>query len=91
MISNDKKIYILKLANFLHSNSKVMSGHELIEHFNRNGIQTEAGNNFLPGRGIYTVIKHTHDYFFFELGLPVEADKIAKSFVNESGSHPWDT
>ena len=35
---NEKKIYIWKLATFLHSQDMVMSGEELAEHLNRNKL-----------------------------------------------------
>ena len=48
---NEKKLYIWKLATFLHSQEMVMSGEELAEHLNRNQFLTIYGTEYQGGRG----------------------------------------
>jgi hypothetical protein len=48
---NEKKIYIWRLATFLHANSMLMSGEELAEHLNRNKFLTSYGTEYEGERG----------------------------------------
>ncbi|HUY28032.1 MAG TPA: hypothetical protein VMV27_11475 [Candidatus Binataceae bacterium] len=87
---NQKKLYIWRLAAFLASNDKHMSGEELAEHLNRNKITTGYGEEFKGGVGTYKLISQTYRWVHDELGLDIEADKIAEAFVTPDGGHAWE-
>jgi hypothetical protein len=86
---NRKKLYVWRLATFLHSAGTKMSGEELAAHLNRNGLQTSYGTEFEGGRGTFKLIKVTYDWVNDELGLEDEARKVAEAFVKPDGTHAW--
>lgn len=90
MSMNDKKLYIWKLATFLHSQSMVMSGEELAEHLNRNDFLTSYGTEYQGGRGTYRLIKETWKWLNDSLGLSNEADYVAKAFVTADGGYAYE-
>lgn len=87
---NQKKLYIWRLASFLHQNDKRMSGEELANHLNRNNFLTGYGEQYQGGRGTYTLIRETWHWVNNELGLEDEAAKIAASFVKSDGSYAYE-
>ena len=87
---NLKKLYIWRLATFLHAHDKKMSGSELAAHLNRNNILTASGSEFKGGRGSFKLIKETWRWVHDDLGLEEEAEHIAKAFVDVSGEFAYD-
>lgn len=80
-----KKIFIKNLANHLANTGTVMSGSELGEHLNRNGIQTDYGTDFAGKRGVYTLVSASY-HELVKLGLTSDANNVAKAFVKEDGT-----
>jgi hypothetical protein len=88
--ANMKRMYIAKLADFLASNGKYMSGQALAQHLNQNKITADNGKPFVEGtRGIYTLIGATY-HWLERQGLEVERKKLPKAFIDKSGEFPWD-
>lgn len=87
---NQKKLYIWRLAVFLHQYEMKMSGEELADHLNRNNFLTSYGEEYQGGRGTYKLIGETWNWINNELGLEDEAKKIAFAFVKKDGTYPWD-
>jgi len=87
---NEKKIYIWKLAAFLHSQEMVMSGEELAEHLNRNNFLTSYGTEYQGGRGTYKLIKQTWKWLHEDLNLKEEASHIARAFVKPNGGYAYE-
>jgi len=85
----EKREYLYRLSKFLKSENKVMSGSELVIHFNRNNILTEYGTQYGGGRGIYTLLRSTWNYYM-SIGQKKKAKVIAESFVNESGDYAYE-
>lgn len=85
----DKKEYIGHLATALISNSKTMTGESLANHLNEIGFETSYGAEYTGGRGTYTLIHATYDWFVSN-GNPSTADKIAKAFVKPDGTFAYD-
>jgi hypothetical protein len=86
----EKKLYIWRLALFLHSNNMNMSGDELAAHLNRNKIKTGYGSEYAGSRGTYTLIKTTYNWVK-DMGLENEAKAIAEAYVKPDGTHAWDS
>lgn len=86
---NKKKMYLVKLANFLVPNSMTMSGQELADHLNRNNFLTSYGTEYQGGRGTYKLISQTY-HWLIELGLDEEAEKFPLAFVQGNGEYPWE-
>ena len=87
---NDKKVYVWKLADFLANNEKIMSGEELAEHLNRNKFLTSYGEEYQGLRGTYRLIGQTYRWLYDDLGLPDEADKVARAFVKPDGTYAYE-
>ena len=87
---NEKKIYIWRLATFLHSHNMVMSGEELAEHLNRNNFLTNYGTEYQGGRGTYKLIEQTWKWLHNDLNLPSEAIHISKAFVKPDGTYAYE-
>jgi hypothetical protein len=87
---NRKKLYVMQLGTFLHSNGMTMSAAELADHLNRNGFRTAQGTQFEGGRGTYTLIEATWRWVNNDLGLECEAGNVAMAFVKNDGTHAWD-
>ncbi len=85
----EKKEYLYRLADFLRSQSKVMSGGELADHLNRNRMFTEYGTPYGGGRGIYTLIRAAWNYYT-SIGQNKKAEAIAESFVNEGSEYAYE-
>jgi hypothetical protein len=90
MTKNEKRVYIWKLASLLTENDMRMSGNELADHLNRNGMKTEYGTSYEGKRGIYTFIKSVWKWLYEELDLKVEAKKVAEAFVQPDGSYAYE-
>ena len=86
---NEKKIYIWKLAIFLHSHNMIMSGEELAKHLNRNNFSTNRNTKYKGKRGIYKLIKQTWKYLSKDLKLKEEAEHVALAFVKENGNYAY--
>jgi hypothetical protein len=86
---NQKKMFIVKLANFLVANKMHMSGQELVDFLNRNGFTTGYGTEYQGGRGIYKLLSETYNWLS-DLGLDDEKEKFAHVFVDKNGNLPWD-
>lgn len=86
---NEKKLYIWKLATFLHSQRMVMSGEELAEHLNRNQFLTSNGTVYQGGRGTYTLISQTWKWLHDDLKLLEEAEHVASAFVKNNGGYAY--
>jgi len=76
-------------ATFLSSHGLVVSGDELVDFLNRNGIKKKNGGTYRKGRGIYGTIKHTYDVCV-EVGRQDLADNVASVFKTKSGGNPWE-
>ena len=87
---NKKKLYIWRLASFLHQHGMTMSGEELAEHLNRNKFLTSYGEQYKGGRGTYKLIRETWQWVHDELGIDDEADKIAAAYVKPDGSYAYE-
>jgi hypothetical protein len=87
---NRKKLYIWRLAAFLHSNDMAMSGDELAAHLNRNNFTTGYGAQYQGARGTYKLITETWNWVNNDLGLENEAQAVALAHVKPDGSHAWD-
>ncbi len=87
---NRKKLYVWRLAAFLHDNNMVMSGDELAAHLNRNNFRTGYGAQYEAARGTYKLITETWKWVNNDLGLEDEAEKVAVTFVKPDGTHAWD-
>ena len=85
-----KRVYIWKLAEFLATHGKVMSGQELAGHLNRNGILTESGEEYEGARGTYTLIENTYKWLRDEMGLQQGADHLATAFVKPDGTYAYE-
>jgi hypothetical protein len=89
---NQKKLYVWRLATFLHSHGMVMSAAELAEHLNRNNFRTGYDTEFSPlGRGPYNIIRATWHWLNDDLRLEDEARNVALAYVKPDGTHAWDT
>ncbi|MCD4654768.1 hypothetical protein K8T06_12650 [bacterium] len=86
---NKKKLYIWKLAEFLHRHEMRMSGDELATHLNRNSFLTSYRTTYAGGRGTYKLLKETWSWIHNDLGLEDDARFIAEAFVKANGSCPW--
>lgn len=86
---NEKKLYIWKLATFLHSHQMLMSGEELAEHLNRNNFLTSYGSEYQGGRGTYTLINQTWKWLHDDLKLFEEAKHVACAFVKSNGEYAY--
>ncbi len=86
---NAKKLYLVKLSDFLVANQKAMSGQELVEHLNRNNFLTSYGTEYQGGRGVYRLLSQTWKWLT-ELGLTEEAKKFPTAFVQGNGEYPWE-
>ena len=87
---NQKKLYVWRLASFLHQHDKTMSGDELAAHLNRNNFLTGYGEEYQGGRGTYTLIREAWRWVHDELALEDEATKIAESFVKADGTFAYE-
>lgn len=87
---NQKKLYVWRLAIFLHSNGKTMSADELADHLNRNNLKTSYGSEFEGGRGTYKLILETWKWVNHDLGLEDEAHNISMAYVKPDGTHAWE-
>lgn len=67
-----------------------MSGAELAEHLNRNNFLTGYGAEYRGERGTYTLIRQTWKWIHDELGLPKEAESIARAFVKPDGTYAYE-
>jgi hypothetical protein len=85
----EKKLYIWRLATFLHANSKVMSGEELAEHLNRNDFLTNYGTTYQGMRGTYRLIQETWKWLNDDLKLVEEAEHVAMAFVKPDGTYAY--
>lgn len=86
-----KREYLAKLATFLVNNDSVMSGKELQELFNRNGILTNNGCEYSinGGQGIHRVISNVWAYYFNNKDFQT-AYNIARAFVNQNGEYAYE-
>jgi hypothetical protein len=87
---NAKKLYIWRLARFLHGEGMTMSGGELASHLNRNSVLTSYGEEYKGKRGTYKLVKETWKWVHHDLGLPEEAECIAKAFVDALGNFAYE-
>jgi len=87
---NQKKLYIWRLAGFLHRHGMKMSGKELADHLNRNNFLTDYGSKYEGQRGTYTLIRETWKWVHDELGLEDEVVKIQEAFVKSDGSYAYE-
>ena len=87
---NEKKLYIWRLASFLHTHRMTMSADELADHLNRNNFKTSYGTEYEGKRGTYRLIRETWHWVHHDLGLVGEAKGIAEAYVKPDGSHAWD-
>jgi hypothetical protein len=87
---NQKKLYVWKLAEFLHRHGMRMSGEELAKHLNRNSFLTSYGSAYAGGRGTYKLLKETWSWVRNDLDLEDDARFIAEAFVKADGTYPWD-
>jgi len=85
-----QKLYVWQLVSFLYHHGKIMSGDELADHLNRNKIPTGYGTEYEGKRGTYTLIRATWKWLNDELGLPGEAEKVAKAFVKPGGGYAYE-
>jgi len=88
---NQKKLYVWRLACFLHRHGMTMSGEELAQHLNRNNFLTSYGTRYQGGRGIYKLIGETWNWVSRDLGLEDEAYHIERAFVTPDGMYPYET
>lgn len=86
-----KRQFVAHLAAFLIDNDSVMSGKELQELFNRNGILTSHGYEYGRdgGRGIHRLITNVWQYYH-DAGDFQTAYNIARAFVNQRGEYAYD-
>ena len=87
---NQKKTYVWRLAEFLDRYDMRMSGEELADHLNRNDFLTEYGEKYAGGRGTYALIRETWKWLQEDLGLPEEAEKVARAFVKPDGGYAYE-
>lgn len=87
-----KRKIIATLAHYLTAHNLVMSGKELQNLFNNNGILTTYGTPFGENgeRGIYTVIRNAWWYYQNTKHDYQTAYDIARSFVNKNGEYAYD-
>ncbi len=89
--TNEKMLYIWRLATFLHSNGKHMSAQELVDHLNRNNFKNQRGAPYTRvGKGPFAIIAATWRWVNDKLGLEEEAEHIAQAYVQMDGKHAWD-
>jgi hypothetical protein len=86
---NKKKMYLVKLAEFLVANGMYMSGPELVDHLNRNGFFTALGEPYKGGRGVYKLLNETYKWLE-SLGLDDDTARFPQAFVDGNGEFPWD-
>lgn len=85
-----KRKTIASIAHYLVANDLVLSGNELRGLFNLNGIKTDYGADYAEsGRGIYTLIRSTYDYYY-NLKERQVAYEIARAFVNKDGEYAYE-
>jgi hypothetical protein len=87
---NRKKLYLWRLASFLSSNKMTMSAEELADHLNRNRFLTSYGEEYKGGRGTHKLIQETWKWVNNELGLPNEAENVAKAYTAADGTYPYE-
>ena len=85
-----KKYYIAQLGAFLASHKMTMSGTELADNLNRNGLLTSYDTEYKGGRGKYKLISVTWHWLNDELDLPDEAKKVADAFVKDDGTYAYE-
>lgn len=85
-----KKVYLWQLADFLFLHHMKMSADELAAHLNRNNFLTQYDSEYEGGRGTYTLIRETWNWLSGEIGLPGEAEKIAKAYVKPDGTYAYE-
>ena len=86
---NAKKHYVWGLASHLSVYGEKISGMEVAGLLNRNKFLTSYGTQYEGKRGTYTLIRATWKWLNDELGLPGEAEKVAKAFVKPDGSYAY--
>ncbi|MEQ8765468.1 MAG: hypothetical protein RL885_16185 [Planctomycetota bacterium] len=67
-----------------------ISGEELAAHLNRNEFLTDAGTEFQGGRGTCKLIQATWRWLHDDLGLEVEAAKVAAAYVKQDGKYAYE-
>ena len=83
---NQKKLYVWRLAKFLHGHHMKMPGEELSTHLNRNNIITSCDTEHESLRGPYDLIRATWLWVHDDLGLASEAIAISETYVKADGS-----
>lgn len=87
---NSKNELIKDLAIHLAKTKTVMSGSELADYLNRNGLKTGYGSEYAGGRGTFTLIEATYDKLIM-LGDNINAEKVARAFVKDDGTYAFET
>jgi|GEM_PF-2413678 len=82
-----RKVYLKNLAVILCADNKVMKFGDLLNHFNSIGFKTEANEYFKSSRGVSNFIEATYHAFGED---SMEAEKIAKAFVNKDGKYAYE-
>lgn len=85
-----KKEFIGVLADFCHGSGIQMTGEDLAMELNRHGFLTSYGTPYEGKRGTYRLVDRAHQHFFFVLGDPGTAERIALVFISKSGRPAWD-
>jgi len=83
---NSTYYHIAKLAVFLCENNYKMSGDELVDFLNRNGIEKRDGGLYRKGRGIFKALKNAYD----AADNKYVAGCIANAFTKKNGDIPWE-
>ena len=84
----NKKEYIGHLANVLVSNKTTITAENLANHLNDIGFETGYGTEYAGGRGTYTLIHATYDWFASN-GNQVSADNVALAFKKPDGTYAY--
>jgi len=87
----EKFYYIWQLARFLKAHDKQMSGPELAEHLNRNGIKTGYGAQFQGGRGTYQLIKAVYNWLANDLGYKDDAEIVAYAYPTSDDTYAFES
>jgi hypothetical protein len=81
--------FISELAATLVRQEQYMTGPELAQLLNSNGILTSYGTPFSGERGTYTLLQAVYRRLVSE-GRQADADNVAKAFIQPNGSYAWD-
>jgi len=84
----NKYQFLLTTANSLLARGTTMSVPDLATLLNTNGYTTSYYTAYSGGRGTYTLVHATYNYYYNQ-GMLTEAHNIAVAFTNSNGNYAY--